>query len=274
MENLGFEKSAKCLEEESNIKIARTIDSEFSQKFYEKKWDEVIEIVERIDIYEDSKKNIKFFLLKMKYIESLFNEDFDSALKILREELTQVFKESSEMDTNQTEIDNLSQLMLCADKQELIAQCGYDINKEEDIKKMMILLQNKFKSKDSFAPNRLVELLNQSIYYQAINCDFHNHENLTDKNASNANLSLFQDHKCQIPELPSKCFQTLRDHTDEVWQVKFSNDSKRLVSYASNCTVIMWKWNPDLCRFTLNWKSNNSHRKEINCISWSHDDKK
>ena len=61
MENLGFENSAKSLEEESNIKIARTIDNDFSEKFFRKKWDEVIEIVERIDIYEDSKKNIKFF---------------------------------------------------------------------------------------------------------------------------------------------------------------------------------------------------------------------
>jgi len=125
----------------------------------------------------------------MKYIESLFKQDFNSALNILRDELSQVYKETAELEKMQTEIDSLSQLMLCADEKELIAQCGYDINNQDDIKKMMISLQNKLKSKDSFAPNRLVELLNQSIYYQCINNPYHNYEELLDKNCPTSTLS-------------------------------------------------------------------------------------
>ena len=48
-----------------------------------------------------------------------------------------------------------------------IFKCKFNRSVTDDIKKMMISLQNKFKSKDSFAPNRLVELLNQSIFVSA-----------------------------------------------------------------------------------------------------------
>lgn len=158
--------------------------------------------------------------------------------------------------------------MLCSDNDELHSQIGFNLSNNEDKKKLMLQVQNKFKSKDSFTPNRLIELLNQSIYYQVINNKFHN------PNAIKEFPSLFKDYNTELKNPPTVCFQTLRDHTDEVWQIKFSNDGRRLVSYASNSTVIMWKWNNDKNEFSLNWKANNSHRKEINCICWSPDDKK
>lgn len=62
--------------------------------FYASKWQEAIEIVKTMDIYEDSKKDIIFFLIKMKYIEALENQDFGSALQILREEMTSVYSDN------------------------------------------------------------------------------------------------------------------------------------------------------------------------------------
>ena len=38
MENLGFDASSKALEEESGIRITRTVDNEFSKLFYNGKW--------------------------------------------------------------------------------------------------------------------------------------------------------------------------------------------------------------------------------------------
>jgi hypothetical protein len=83
----------------------------------------------------------------MKYIESLQNQDFQSALTILREELTRY-------SDDQQDIDQLSQLMLCVTDSELKNALGFDISLPKDKKKLMIQLQNKFKSKDSFSPNR------------------------------------------------------------------------------------------------------------------------
>lgn len=159
MENLGFEylpqfpiknqtrQSAKSLEEESGIRITRTVDSEFQRNFYEGNWTNAVKIVNEMDIYDSSKRDIIFYLYKMKYIESLQNQDFQSALTILREELTRY-------SDDQQDIDQLSQLMLCVTDSELKNALGFDISLPEDKRKLMIQLQNKFKSKDSFSPNR------------------------------------------------------------------------------------------------------------------------
>ena len=94
--------------------------------------------------------------------------------------------------------------------------------------------------------NRLLTLLDQALELQARQCPFHN--------AMDSVKQLYQDHKCDKKQLPTKTIQTLRLHTDEVWFIRYSNDGRKLASASKDHSVLIWN-----CELHSNIESFNSN---------------
>jgi WD40 repeat protein len=80
--------------------------------------------------------------------------------------------------------------------------------------------------------DRLDTLIRQAVDHQEEQCLFHNYED--------AYVTLYEDHVCPRKEFPLQCVCVLKQHSDEVWFVKFSNDGSRLASASKDKTVILW----------------------------------
>lgn len=79
--------------------------------------------------------------------------------------------------------------------------------------------------------HRLASLLHQVKQTQISKCLYHNTAN---------SPSLYSDHKCDRNQFPLATVQVLKDHSDEVWFVQFSNDGTRLATSSKDNTVIIW----------------------------------
>jgi len=54
---------------------------------------------------------------------------------------------------------------------------------------------------------------------------------------------LLDDHQCELDPYPCRNIKTLRDHTDEVWIVKFSHDGNHIASVSKNNELRVWQFN-------------------------------
>lgn len=79
--------------------------------------------------------------------------------------------------------------------------------------------------------HRLASLLHQVKQTQISKCLYHNTAN---------SPSLYSDHKCDRNQFPLATVHVLKDHSDEVWFVQFSNDGTKLATSSKDNTVIIW----------------------------------
>jgi WD repeat-containing protein 26 len=124
-------------------------------------------------------------------------------------------------------------------------------------------------------PSRLYKLLSQSLAYQRHLCLYHVRD-------PKAGLSLLSDHLCLRSAFPSLNSQVLREHEDEVWVVRFSNDGRKLASGGKDKKVILWELEDGMSMgFGLTSKKRNEFKMskkllgfeyEIGVLSWSPDD--
>lgn len=85
--------------------------------------------------------------------------------------------------------------------------------------------------------HRLAVLLNQVQSQQIDQCLYHN---------TATPPSLYHDHTCEEAGFPSHVYETLKDHSDEVWYIEFSHDGTMLATASSDNTVNIYdtvRWN-------------------------------
>jgi WD40 repeat protein len=66
------------------------------------------------------------------------------------------------------------------------------------------------------------------------NCLYHN---------TAASPSLYLNHNCEREDFPTKSVLDLKNHYDEVWFVKYSNDGTKLASTSKDTTIIIYETN-------------------------------
>ncbi|KAL9992043.1 putative transcription factor WD40-like family [Helianthus debilis subsp. tardiflorus] len=106
---------------------------------------------------------------------------------------------------------------------------------------------------------RLLQLVEQALDLQRVNCLFHN--------SLNEETSLNADHRCGRDNIPSKTVQILHDHRYEVWYLKFSKNGKYLASSSSDHSAIIWEVNSD-GRVLLKHRLT-GHQRPVSSVSWS-----
>jgi WD40 repeat protein len=80
-------------------------------------------------------------------------------------------------------------------------------------------------------PNRLSRLLHQVKDQWISECAYHN---------TAEPLSLLTNHTCERDGLPSKVIQTMTDHTDEVWIVRYSKSGRWLATAGKDESIIIY----------------------------------
>jgi WD40 repeat protein len=108
--------------------------------------------------------------------------------------------------------------------------------------------------------NRLFNILHNTFDLQAKACKFH-----TIKEPR----SLYMDHSCPREDFPDTLALSLEDLGNEVWNVEFSHDGKRLAACGKANMVLIWDVPSFQLVFTLK-----GHRDAVTNISWSPDDSK
>jgi WD40 repeat protein len=108
--------------------------------------------------------------------------------------------------------------------------------------------------------HRLAYLLEEVKQGWISNCLYHN---------TAASPSLYVDHTCDRNDFPMIPYLELRNHTDEVWYLKYSHDGTRLASASKDSTVIVYDTTNYKALFRLL-----DHDAGVAHVAWSPDDSK
>ncbi|KAJ0439702.1 putative transcription factor WD40-like family [Helianthus annuus] len=223
--SLGYNKTAAYLEHESGVPCHSSKVTLFIQQILDGCWDESLASLHKIGLADETSVKLAcFIILQQKFLELLDGEKVMDALKTLRTEIAPL-----SVNTNRA-------------RSELL----------EDLQKL-------FPSTVMIPEKRLLQLVEQALDLQRVNCLFHN--------SLNEETSLNADHRCGRDNIPSKTVQILHDHCNEVWYLKFSKNGKYLDSSSSDHSAIIWEVNSD-GRVLLKHRLT-GHQRPVSSVSWS-----
>ncbi|WZZ13822.1 hypothetical protein YC2023_106911 [Brassica napus] len=255
--SLGYNNSASCLEQESNISC-KSSDFEFLEKqVLTGDWDSSLAVLDRVfdDSRDDSRRNTALYLvLKQCLSEYLKRGETSLALSVLQKQ-AQVFRVGRE------KIHMLAFDVITSKEME---PGEVDSGLVQDLRRRLLAELEKLIPTPVVIPGRRLEhLVESAVMNQIDTCMYHNSWDA---------VSLYEDHRCGRDQIPSETVQVLVAHKNEVWFVQFSDSGKYLATASSDCTAIIWKVLDDNeveLMHTLQ-----SHQNPVSFVSWSPDDSK
>ncbi|KAI9177465.1 hypothetical protein LWI28_015534 [Acer negundo] len=254
--SLGYNKSGAHLEEESGIPLQSSVVNLFMQQILDGNWDESVATLPNIGLLDESViKSASFLILEQKFFEFLDGEKVMDALKTLRTEIAPLC-------INNNRVRELSSCLVSPSHCGFVGSLRRDIVRAKSRSKLLEELQKLLPPTIMIPERRLEHLVEQALILQREACTFHN--------SSDKDMSLYTDHHCGKDQIPSRTLQVLKDHTDEVWFLKFSHNGKYLASSSNDRSAIIWEVDAN-GGVTLKHKLS-GHQKSVSCVSWSSDD--
>ncbi|SPO23831.1 uncharacterized protein UTRI_03641_B [Ustilago trichophora] len=203
-----------------------------------------------------SLRSIRFMLQKQRYLELLEARHTKKALNVLREKLTPLSHDTSQLHL-------LSSLVISSSPEQLHARAGWDGADGESRRLLMMEIESAVSPLVMIPSRRLPQLLEQAQSYQKQQDPFFN-------SPHGAHFSLLTDHRSDRSVFPSQVSRTIRDHHDEVWSLQFSHDGTRLATAGADKTILIWSVLDDyklLQKFV-------PLSDDISSVAWSPDDKR
>ncbi|EST05149.2 WD40 repeat [Kalmanozyma brasiliensis GHG001] len=203
-----------------------------------------------------SLRSIRFMLQKQRYLELLEARQTKKALNVLREKLTPLSHDTSQLHL-------LSSLVISASPEQLHARANWDGADGESRRLLMMEIESAVSPLVMIPSRRLPQLLEQAQSYQKQQDPFFN-------SPHGSHFSLLTDHRSDRSVFPSHVSRTIEDHHDEVWCLEFSHDGTKLATAGADKTILIWSVQDDyklLQKFVP--LSDN-----ISSVSWSPNDKK
>ncbi|KAJ9479338.1 Glucose-induced degradation protein 7 [Pseudozyma hubeiensis] len=203
-----------------------------------------------------SLRSIRFLLQKQRYLELLETRQTKKALNVLREKLTPLSHDTSQLHL-------LSSLVISASPEQLHTRAGWDGAEGDSRRLLMVEIESAVSPLVMIPSRRLPQLLEQAQSYQKQQDPFFNLPH-------GSYFSLLTDHRSDRSVFPSHISRTIHDHHDEVWCLQFSHDGTKLATAGADKTILIWSVHDDyklLQKFVP--LSDN-----ISSVSWSPDDKK
>ncbi|KAF8460623.1 WD40-repeat-containing domain protein [Kalaharituber pfeilii] len=252
--DLGYQRAAKQLEEDSEYALEAREVSLFRQAVLNGEWNKAEKLLFTLDINKDADVNaLLFYLRQQKFLELLEAEDITRALAVLRTELTP-------LNQNEDKLHSLASLMMCNSPEDLRKNADWDGAHGMSRRQLLSELSKSITPSTMIPEHRLASLLHQVKQAQISKCLYHNTAN---------SPSLYSDHICPRDQFPLSTIEILTDHTDEVWFLEFSHDGSKLASASQDNSVIVWDtetWEPI---HTLR-----DHPSAVTYVQWSPDDSK
>jgi len=261
LDNLGYEKSREMLEKESGICMDSSDVILFKRFILNGNWKKSIEMLPKLPL-RAGEHILKFEILKQKFLEYLCEDNINSAIQCLREEITSVVDLCKEK--NQGLRDSLHELTrkLLQDPDVLKKEYqgnedSFQCSRELVLKKIMQQIDEHAATPES----RLDTLLIQGLENQILRTPF--------RYAEKRCFSLLRDHDCEDVKIPTQSLHILDAHTDEVWHLAFSNKGKSLATASKDGTVIIWE---HLEQEKIEFKTLIGHSGPVMFVTWSPDD--
>ncbi|KAJ4373651.1 hypothetical protein N0V86_007794 [Didymella sp. IMI 355093] len=195
-----------------------------------------------------------FWMKQQKYLELLERRDLGSALTVLRQELTPLHQDVSQLHA-------LSSLMMCPSAEDLRNQSQWDGAQGESRTHLLSDLSKSISPSVMIPEHRLSALLDEVKDGWINNCLYHN---TTDS------PSLYLDHNCERDDFPTKAVLHLNDHTDEVWYLKYSNDGTKLASTSKDTTIFIY----EASTYNILHHLEDHQDSGVTHLAWSPDDSK
>ncbi|EAN31616.1 WD domain G-beta repeat protein [Theileria parva strain Muguga] len=257
LRDMGYRRSFEVLQEESSCAYqdSETNDLEsfiLSGNLYDAKG-----ILNRFNFDQSVFNACRFLISQQIFFEALYNNNFDEALKVLREHMSlEAFDEDSRQRVHQC-----STLMVYPSKS-LKSELNWAHQNSRE--KLWKHIQCLISPSVTIPPNRLLTLLRQAVELQELHCLNH-----YDSGDECAVYPLLFDHRCTTSKLPSRLLARLESHTDEIWDVSISPDGQFFATASKDESVILWSATYPF-EVIYRWKV---HRNVVSCVSWSSDSK-
>lgn len=167
---------------------------------------------------------LKFQLRQQKYLELLETRDLDTALSVLRNELTPLKRDIPRLHA-------LSSLMMCQSGSDVRQQADWDGSQGASRSFLLSTLSTAIAPSVMIPSHRLATLLSSVQDQQIEDCTYHN---------SLVPPSLYTDHTCSADDFPLEVAHELRHHADEVWFVTFSPSGSMLATAGQDGLVCLY----------------------------------
>lgn len=266
---MGYENAANALSSESGYEVESSEVAQFRSAILSGRWSEAERILsgsredegggrppsadhglvlaENADI-----RQMKFWIRQQKFLELLVTRNLLAALKVLRDELTPLGRDTFQLHT-------LASLLMCT-QSELEAQLRWPSDSRESRQNLLEDLTRSIAPSVMIRDHRLAELLDQVKRSQIVQCLHHN---------TSEAPSLYSDHTCSQDDFPSQASLILDDHSGEVYCVAFSPDGTMLATAGEDKTCIIYETE----RFTI-IQTLKKHSASITHLAWSPDSEK
>ena len=167
---------------------------------------------------------LKFMLREQKYLELLESRNLNTALHVLRNELTPLKKDMARLHA-------LSSLMMCHSAADLRLQSSWDGAQGSSRSTLLSQLSTSISPSVMIPSHRLATLLTSVQDAQSLSCRHHN---------TTAQPSLYTDHLCAEDDFPLHALTALRHHSDEVWHLAFSPSGSLLATAGKDGLVCVY----------------------------------
>eukprot|EP00050_Salpingoeca_kvevrii_P011328 m.14535 g.14535 ORF g.14535 m.14535 type:complete len:536 (+) comp3375_c0_seq2:217-1824(+) len=261
LRGLGYSESAAKLQAESGLSEESGVATSFREAVLAGNWTKVEDLLPSLPSFEvGDDKMLKFLIFEQKFLELLEQRDVAGAVRCLQTQLTPLHHDTDR-------VHQLGALVMCKSAAEVRERANGDKGAKpwpgstHEARKTLLRKIEPLVSTTAMIPeDRLRHLLTQSLTLQLQNCLYHN--------SSRTVYSLLHDHRCGRQSVPTRVTGILRGHSDEVWQIAFSHDGKRLASASKDGTCIIWDVATQKSIHKLQY-----HSAAVNFVAWSPDDK-
>ncbi|CED84683.1 WD40 repeat-containing protein [Phaffia rhodozyma] len=225
LRDCGYKDSAALLEHESGYVLEATPVADMRSAIMGGRWDEALGLLETTGIAGTKNETAaRFFFAEQKYLELLASSMSSKALGVLRKEL-------APLNYNSERLHQLSSYVLCIGEQELYNRSGWDGAQGTSRQKTLDQILTFIPSNYRIPERRMGTLLDQALRLQSEASLY-----LVQPSGS---LSLLSDQTSSRSQFPLIKFAACQEHTDEVWNLAWSNDGTMLASTGKDKHVVV-----------------------------------
>ncbi|KAL5511801.1 hypothetical protein ACEPAH_5019 [Sanghuangporus vaninii] len=263
LRDVGYLESASTLEAESGYQMEAPGVSQFRSYILNGRWADAESSLPSLGVNDEENLRISRFLIsQQKYLELLELQSVNAALHVLRNEL-------APLNVDVDELHSLSSLIMCSNAEDLRQRAKWDGAAGTSRRTLLSSLQRFISPSIMMPQRRFAALIEQAFAYQRTNCLYHNTPYAPES------FSLYTDHRCSREDFPLLTTNILKEHTDEVWNIKWSHDGQYLASASRDKSAFIWligkEIEPNVRECALERKLRD-HNDSVGCLAWSPND--
>ncbi|VDB82854.1 unnamed protein product [Peniophora sp. CBMAI 1063] len=261
LRDVGYGASAATLEHESGYAMETDAVAALRAHVMAGAWADAHAALDGLGLAPEALPPARGLLAQQKYLELLEQSRTTEALRVLRDELAPLHPDPRALQP-------LSSLLMCTDPADLRARAAWDGAAGSSRRQLLVDLQHWIPSSLMIPPRRFPALLDQALAHQRSQCLWHN--------LPASQQSLYTDHACTSDAFPRHNTFSLETHADEVWNLAWSNDGRRLATASRDKSVIVWRIEKP-AREGEEWTVREDltlkdHPYAVNYVAWSLDD--